>query len=254
MADDTTTRAEMQRARAQALGLPLHNPPFPRPGLWVIWQGVLAIIAAVGRWQKIPMTVPVDPNDASKGTREILRDAIDTSDKSYVELQLVEQERPDADGRLGGFKRVSDALVEQLGVVKLEAKDSPWPEGDATFVTVDNEIRNVPTSQIEQADWSIIGTIIDTRNGGDPRPSNLAGYRMGYILSEDELATLPEALAAEHQAKIEGAFLSSHPDAQELEARIAERRAALELEINADREALHSSLLAQRNAATSPQS
>jgi hypothetical protein len=248
MADNFTTRSAEQRARAQALGLPLPTLPWPRAGVWVIWQGVLAIIAAVGKWQQIPQTIQVPDGNGGTTSKDIVREAIDTADRAYVELHLVETEKPDREGRLGNFKRVPDAFAEQLGAVRLEQDDDPWPEDGSIFITRHNEIRNVPTEQLEIADWSHVGTIIDTRNGGDPRPSNSAGYRMGYILSDEELATLPDAFAAEHQAKLDGDWLSSHPEAQELDAELRAELDEKVAEINARRAELHARLLSERDA------
>ena len=63
MADNTTPRSAEQRARAQALGLPLYSLAWPRAGIWVIYAGVLAIVANVGRWVKTTQQVPLGPAD-----------------------------------------------------------------------------------------------------------------------------------------------------------------------------------------------
>lgn len=220
---------------------------FPRKGAFCVVSGMLAIVAAIGKRE----TQAVEEDDPrNPGTmRTVQRDVIIT-DAPFAEVHLVATDRADVadDGRLGDFKPAP----------------RNFPVGN---VTAAGEIRNVPFDHIERAAWSDVATILDERNGGDPRPPNAYGLAAGYVLTDAEIADVPplerrklgyplspeesaiaDATELEEQQKAADAhYVANHPDAADVEAEIERQRLEFVAKVEQIRAAAAAAILKTRD-------
>lgn len=182
-------------------------PRFPRKGAFVLVAGALAIIVSLGRRGRQTIT-----DQAPDGTpRPITRDYVDASEP-YAEVHLVDTR--EGHKNFGGFRRAPDDFP--IG----DVQDGSEGRGSG------GEVFNVPFSELVHAPWSIVGAVIDARNGSDPRPSNLWARRMGYPLTDAEASELPALEEAERIAREQAAAIAAHPHAQTVEDQIEAERVA----------------------------
>lgn len=202
---------------------------FPRKGAFCVVAGALGIIVTIGK----------------RGTMEIdgvKKDFIDTG-APFAEVHLVQADEQHPN--YGHFKRAP----EDFG---LNAEGEP-PRGPIGSVQErGGEIFNVPFDAIERAPWSIVGPVVDQRNGDEPKPDLLWASRAGYLLSDEEQAQLPALLEAETTAKEQQQFLAAQPEAAALEEEIERDRVTFIQQQATKRAELAARLLAARSAGPAP--
>lgn len=226
MGTTNTPQTPGQMARVGNRVIPAGN--FPRKGAFCLVGGHLAIIVSLGQRGETVV-------DGAK------RDFIDTS-APFAEVHLVQTD--ETHKNFGHFKRAwanfpSTSLIAlaPIGEPQLD-EDNPRKNGAELF--------NVPLDRIERAPWSIMGPILDKRNGPEAMPDLLYASRAGYILTAEEEAQLPALLEDEARAKEQQQFLATHPEAVALEESIEADRVAFIQAQGARRQELADKLLAAR--------
>jgi hypothetical protein len=207
---------------------------FPRRGTFAMIGKQLVIVVSLGKRGSALMLDPT-PEDPK---REVQKDFLDTS-APFAEVHLVETR--DGHKNFGHFR----AAPDDFGL------NAEGEEPTAPFdVTDKGEVFNVPFDRIARAPWSIVGPIVDSRNGPEEMPSVLWAKRAGYLLTDEQEAEIPALIEAEERAKADAQFLAAHPEAVELEKEIERQRVEFVESMGKLRQDLADKLLAERQAAT----
>lgn len=195
----------------------------PRPGFWVVLNGLLGVIAQLGKYGQV--TVPtqvIDTVDGVVKTVDVVKDVLDTM-SPHATVQLVNTKN-------GGMLRATDDHSAELG--------------EGVVLTEHGDLRNVPLDALQPAPWSLVTQVGTVKNNGDWPHTALNGYRMGYPLNETETAQATDLYTAEQAKAQQDAQLATHPDWQESEKQLATELEEFRQQQEAKRKAVADKILA----------